>query len=356
MTPCPVDPCVFLKIENGVFVGALHTHVDDNIYFGSAEVVKGLKAGVEAKYPQVDQGPVKYVLGLEVIRDRSSRTLLLHQHEYIAHLLNSANMRDCNPIDTPAESNLCLTSDMSPQTEEERDIMDKIPYREVVGALLYLATCTRPDIAYAVGRVCAFTANPGLQHWYAVKRILRYLKGTANWGIVLGSDALKLMSYSDADWAGDKETRKSTSGFLMKLGSSSVSWKTNSQKCVTLSSFSAETVALVTGAQYTIWGREFLRSIGRDMREPTAIHEDNNSTIATLNGKRPPNQVKHIGVRFEWLKEKKQNGDINVVYCNTNDQRADIFTKALGRNLFQKHRDNPDGLNMKSADKYPISH
>ena len=241
---------------------------------------------------------------------------------------------------------------MCPQTEAERKLMQKIPYRKVVGGLLYLVVNTWPDIAYAVSEVSKYCQDPGLRHWKAVKRILRYLKGTADYGILLGGDNLKLIGYTDADWAGDVDSRRSMSGFLSKMGMSTIQWKATGQKCVTLSTFGSEVMALVSGTEQTIWAREFLKSAGFPVDEPMTMLVDNRSAVISLTGLKSANHVKHVGLRIEWLKEKTADKSIKVNHVNTADQSADVFTKGLGRILFLRHRDRPEGLNMKSADDF----
>ena len=238
---------------------------------------------MSAKFPQTDVGPAKYILGLQIQRDRKNKTLVLHQQEYTQHLLQATGFTDniVRPIDTPADPAIHLSTEMSPKTDEERIAMSTIPYRQTTGALLHLAINTRPDIAYAVSRVCKFNANPGIQHWKAVKRILRYLAGTMRLGIVLGGESLKLTTYSDADWAGEVDTRRSQSGFIAKLGGSSVAWSSHLQRCATLSSFAAEAVALVSSAQETIWIKQFLQEIGYPTDPTPIISIDNSNLIRT---------------------------------------------------------------------------
>ena len=253
LTACPVDPCMYFKFNaSGKLIGAIHTHVDDQTYIREHAVVDQLKKQIELVFPQVDNGPAKYVLGLQLLRCRKSKQLLLHQHEYVAHLLEAVNMVDCRPIDTPADPGRKLSKDMCPQTDAEREVMKKIPYHEAVGGLLYLVINTRPDTAFAVSEVSKYCQDPRFEHWQAVKWILRYLKGTTDYGIILGGSDLKLFGYTDTDWAGDINSRRSMSGFLSKMGSSCVQWKAMDQKCVTLSSFGSEIVALVSGAEQTI--------------------------------------------------------------------------------------------------------
>jgi hypothetical protein len=223
--------------------------------------------------------------------------------------------------------------------------MKKVPYRSIVGSLLHLVVNTRPDIAYAVSQVCRYSSNPGIAHWNAVKQILRYLKGTSKYGIKLFGSPLQFLAYSDSDWAGDIDTRKSTTGFVLKVGDSSLIWKSKLQSCTTRSSFAAESVALTSTVDEILWMRSFLLSLGYKLPS-TQVNVDNQSVIATLRGNKCPTRTRHVEVRFHWLKEHIEADEFHVSYCATHENIADIFTKPLGKESFQRHR---DSLNMVNA-------
>ena len=139
-------------------------------------------------------------------------------------------MADCKPYTTPLDPSFSLTSDQCPTTDEEKQAMATVPYRQAVGRLNYLAVSTRPDIAAAVSIVSRFSHNPGIQHWGAVKHILSYLKGTINYSLRVSPSNMTLAGYSDANWGGDPDNRRSTSGYCFFLGGSLVSWKSIIQK------------------------------------------------------------------------------------------------------------------------------
>lgn len=300
---------------------------------------------INVRFPQEDRGDLDYVLGLELERNLKDKTTLVHQHEYVCHILEMARMSECKPSPTPADPSVLLTKEMSPTADEERQHMKTYPYASIVGALIYLSTRTRPDIATAVSKVCRYTQNPGIEHWRAVKRILRYLKGTSSRGIVLGGTDLVLRGFADADWAGDKDTRRSTSGFLLQMGKSTIAWKSGLQKCATLSSCDAEIVSLCIAGNQALWIRQLLHELGFP-QSTTPIFEDNQSCIKVVNGTKSTSAQKHIGVRYSWLSDKIADGELKIVYCPTGKMTADIFTKNLGTLLFNTHVIN---LNMKSS-------
>ena len=183
-------------------------------------------------------------------------------------------MEDSNPVETPFDAGTKLT-----KAEEGEDCCDQDKYQSAVGSLLYLSTRTRPDIAYAVGNVAIFSAKPTNHHWTAVKRILRYLNGTLNLGLLYSCDKEKeLTGYSDADWAGDINDRKSTSGYIFQIGGAAVSWRSKKQTCVALSTAESEYMALARAFQEAIWMRQLLFGISvreGELTRHTFIYEDN---------------------------------------------------------------------------------
>ena len=188
-----------------------------------------------------DMGEASYVLGVKIIRDRAKRLLGLSQETYIKKMLERYHMQDSKPMDTPVEKSLSLSLDMCPKTPEEKEKMSRVPYASAIGSLMYAMMCTRPDICYDVGLVSRFQSNPGQKHWMAVKRIFRYLKGTSDYMLCYqGKKDLRLICYSDANWGGDVDHCKSTSGYAFLLNDSTILWSRKKQSCVALSTIEAE--------------------------------------------------------------------------------------------------------------------
>jgi hypothetical protein len=160
--------------------------------------------------------------------------------------------------------------------------MADVPYRSAVGSLIYLVTGTRPDIAVAVGEVSKYLENPGRLHWAAVKRILRYLKGTLEMSLLVKPESTDVVGYSDADWAGDTDTRRSTTGNIFKFGGTPICWKSKRQPTVALSTAEAEYMSLAHAAQTAIWLRRLLNDLGLVQRSATKIFEDNQGCIAMV--------------------------------------------------------------------------
>jgi hypothetical protein len=281
-----------------------------------------------------------YCLGIQIRRDRENRILWMSQEKYIGDILKRFNMEDCKPVGTPMDTSIKLTKDMEPQTEQEKLEMKKVPYRSAVGSLMYAMVGTRPDIAAAVGVVSRHLENPGQAHWAAVKRILRYLKGTQKLGLQYGGNPTSglLMGYSDADWAGDLETRRSTTGYMFQLCGGAISWNSKRQSSVALSTTEAEYMALSSATQEAIWLRQLLKDLHNPQQAATVIHEDNQACIAAVKNPTNHSRMKHIDIRYHFTREKVEAKEVVLEYCETNKMVADILTKAIGRPKFEQLR------------------
>ena len=206
--------------------------------------------------------------------------------------------------------------------------------------LLYIATTTRPDIAAAVSILCRKVNSPRQCDWTAVKRVIRYLKETINWKLKLEAVGdLKLIGYVDADWAGDRSDRKSTSGYLFKLGEGVISWISKKQISVALSSTEAEYIAASLASQELVWLRQLLSDLHIPCIESTTLYEDNQGCIKIASNEKINARTKHIDVRHHHLRDLQFRGIINLEYCPSDQMLADIMTKPLTRDKLYNLRD-----------------
>lgn len=209
---------------------------------------------------------------------------------------------------------------------------------------MYIATCTRPDIAYAVGEVAKFCERYGKAHWTAAKRILKYLKTTQDISIVFdGSNKGELIAYADANWAGDLDTRRSTTGYIFFLNGSAVSWNSKRQPTVATSSTEAEYMSLYSATQEATWFRSLLKDMKYSVDSATTIYQDNQACIALAKNPVYHARTKHIDIKFHFLRDKVAHGVIALEYKPTEEMVADGFTKALSRD---KHTKFVAGLGM----------
>jgi hypothetical protein len=335
---CQADPCVCILRRGTEFV-IIWFHVDDFVIASNSkaleqEVVDKLKEHYNIK----DKGEPTWILGMRVQRDRAAGTITIDQEMYVRKVLERFGMQGCSTVSTPAQEGVRLTAQSSPTCEDEKREMMKHPFREMAGSVLYAAICTRPDILQAVNAVCKFMGNPGKDHLIALKRILRYLSGTASLGIKYKRVSKPtIWGFSDADWASDPDKRRSTTGYLFGVAGGPVAWHSRLQPTVALSSVEAEYMAQTFAAQEAAWLKKFLRELGSE-QGAVEIKVDNQGAKALAENDVQSARTKHIDVKYHYVRTALEAKDIILTWIPSKDQVADIFTKPLGKGLFQEHR------------------
>ncbi|KAJ3686893.1 hypothetical protein LUZ61_016057 [Rhynchospora tenuis] len=301
---CPYEHALYVKEKEGNLL-YVALYVDDLIFMGNNEkMTKEFKEVMTREFEMTDLGLMKYFLGLEVRQENAG--IFVSQEAYAKEILKKYKMDECNPVSTPMELGAKLSK------FEGGDRVDASKYRSLVGSLRYL-TCTRPDIAYSVGVVSRFMEEPKYSHWKAIKRILRYIKGTEALGLFYSnSEEYKLMGYSDSDWCGDVDDRKSTSGYVFYMGDTAFTWASKKQPIVTLSTCEAEYVAASWCVAHTIWLRNLLRELKLPQHEATEIQVDNKSAIELAKNPVHHERSKHIDVRFHFIREHIKNGEVQM--------------------------------------------
>jgi ATP-binding cassette subfamily B (MDR/TAP) protein 1 len=242
-------------------------------------------------------------------------------------------MQDCKPISTPLPVNFKLSSGMSPSNEAERMEMSRVPYASAVGSLMYAMICTRPDIAQAVGVVSRFMADPGKEHWNAVKRILRYIKGTSGVAICFGGSELTVRGYVDSDFAGDHDKRKSTTGYVFTLAGGAVSWLSKLQTVVALSTTEAEYMAATQACKEAIWIQRLMEELGH-VQQKIVVYCDSQSALHIARNPAFHSRTKHIGVQYHFVREVVEEGSVDMQKIHTNDNLADAMTKPINADKF----------------------
>jgi transposase InsO family protein len=261
----------------------------------------------------------------------------LSQPEYAQSILEEYKMIDCNPISFPQEAMI------EPRYEDEEEFPRKLNIRKIIGSLLYLSNGTRPDIAYTVNRLASFQDDPALKHWEIIKRLLRYIKGTINDGITYNfprgnpSEESLIYAYTDSDYASDKYDRKSISGSVIMINNSPVAWKSKKQPIVALSTAEAELIAATFTTQDVLYFKGVLNELGYDINKQIKIYEDNNAVrFMSNNVGANTDRTKHIDIRYKYVIERCQLGDIILKQISSCENTADIFTKPLKGQLFTK--------------------
>ncbi len=238
-------------------------------------------------------------------------------------------MHTCKAASTP----FSISHKLQPSSEAL--LPDPTPYHSLVGALQY-ATFTRPDITYAVNQVCQYMHKPTATHFAAAKRILRYLQGTLSLGIRFRSGSSVLTAFTDSDWAGDPYDRRSTTGITVFLGNNPITWVSKKQHTVSRSSTEAEYRALASGAAELAWIRQVLCDLGIVLPHAPTMWCDNTSAIALASNPVFHSRTKHIEVDYHFVRERVVRGDLSLLFISTDDQLADLFTKPLSTQRFQR--------------------
>jgi transposase InsO family protein len=332
------DHCVFMKKFSDEDFIILLLYVDDMLIVGhDTSKINNLKKELSKSFAMKDLGSAKQILGMNISRDRKNNKIWLSQERYIEKVLKRFNMSQVKSASTPLANHFKLSSKQSPTTEKEKEEMSKVPYASAVGSLMYAMVCTRPDITHAVGVVSRFLANPGKEHWNAVKWILKYLKGTTKMSLCFGNEKPMLVGYTDADMAGDINSRKSTSGYLITFAGGAVSWQSRLQKCVALSTTEAEFIAATEACKEMLWMKRFLQELGQE-QEKYVLHCDSQSAIHLCKNSSFHSRSKHIDVRYHWIREVLENRQLWLEKIHTDDNGSDMMTKTLPKHKHESCR------------------
>ncbi|KAG8087751.1 hypothetical protein GUJ93_ZPchr0010g8326 [Zizania palustris] len=324
------DSSLFILHQPTVSIYML-VYVDDIIIASSnADVSDKLLQQLSSEFAVKDLGQLHYFLGIEASYHDDG--VVLTQGKYVQDLLRRTNMQLCKPSDTP----MCSTEKLSRELGKALEDQEVFLYRSTVGALQYL-TLTRPDISFAVNKVCQFLHCPTDAHWEAVKRILRYLKGTCYVGLkIRRSLSQGLSAFSDADWAGCPDDRRSTGGFAIFCGPNLVSWSSRKQSTISRSSTEAEYKALANATAELIWMESLLQELKVPLQCKPKLWCDNlGATYLTANPVFHA-RTKHIEIDVHFVRERVTRGQLEVQFISSADQVADIFTKPLPRPLFRR--------------------
>lgn len=319
------DSCVYVRWRGSEKM-MIAVYVDDLIIMSDSDIqLNEMKDALCSRFKMSDLGPLHHCLGIVI--ERTENSLKLNQKPYIQQLLRKYNMESCCPVSTPAASDAKLIKDDGSKS------VDQNLYQSIVGSLLYAAVSTRPDIAEAVGVLCKFNSCPTEIHMTAAKRVLRYLKGTMDLGLVFAKVGEPMVGYTDADYANDDD-RHSKSGVVFINAGSPISWSSKRQSVIALSTAESEYIALFEGVVEGVWLHQLLSDIGSKLSDAMTICVDNQSAIAIANNNKTSKRTKHIDVKYHYIREAIDNEKVRTQFCPSAENIADIFTKPLPREKF----------------------
>ncbi|CAI7773831.1 unnamed protein product [Closterium sp. NIES-53] len=308
--PSTADPSLFLRTDATLPPFYVLVYVDDLVFAtADMEALAHVKSELQKRHTCTDLGELTSYLGLRITRDRAQRTITLTQSHMVHQVLQRFSFTYSLPQSTPLPTGHSLSAPPSDESVEPSG-----PYPELVGCLMYLMTCTRPDVAYPLSLLARYVA-PGRHrkvHWDAAKRVLRYLCSTSGMGLVLGGRArVVLTGHADASWVDDLATQRSSQGYTFSLGSGSVSWRS------TCSSSELR------------WLTYLLTDLGEAPRSPPVLYVDNKAMLALCQEHRLEHRTKHIALRYFLARELQQRGQLRLAYVASQANAADVFSKAL---------------------------
>ncbi|CAA7043752.1 unnamed protein product [Microthlaspi erraticum] len=331
------DVCIYYKEhKDGEFVYLL-LYVDDILIASrDKKLVEDLKKLLSSEFEMKDLGEAKKILGMEITRDRSKGILTVSQEGYLTKVLGNFGMDQNKATGTPLGAHFKLQAATEKQSQDQRESMKNVPYQSAVGSLMYAMIGTRPDLAYAVGLVCRFMSDPIKDHWAAVKWIMRYVNGTLKRKLVYKREGeFVIKGYCDSDYAADKDKRRSISEMVFTAGGNPISWRSNLQKIVALSTTEAEYMALAEAAKEAVWLHGLMNELGFK-QEAVQIYCDSQSAIALAKNAVFHERTKHIAVKFHFIRDLISMGLVQVLKIATKYNPANILTKVLQVGKFQE--------------------
>lgn len=320
-----VDPCLFIKVADDKTIFII-IHVDDFLIVSkNVNEIDETATHLKTKFELIDLGLLKKYLGIE-IRKNIDGFHCMKQTNYIDNIINKFGLQDAKPSGIPLDTGyLKIRKSQPAMNNSER-------YQQLIGALLYVAVNTRPDITASVTILSQFNKNPSSTDWTELKRIVRYLKGTRCHELILGRQDKEegIIGYADADWAENRNDRKSNSGYIFEFLGATISWGCRKQACVALSSTESEYIALTEACQEALWIQKLLQDI-LPTKPEVLIWEDNQSCLKMIQDKKFSNRTKHIDTKFHFIKDLNNKQEISFKYCCTEEMKADMLTKPLSK-------------------------
>lgn len=317
------DPCLYTYSLKGKFCFVL-IYVDDLIIASKyTELMSACEEILNAKFKIKNLGEIQNYLGLQIKRNENG-DFAINQAEYILKVINDFGLANAKISEVP------INISYGKGAESEM-LINNEKYRQLIGCLLYISVNTRPDISASVSILAQKVSNPNEEDWNELKRVLKYLKGTANLSLLLGKSKnnTDLVGYADANWAENRIDRKSNSGYVFSYLGGTVSWSCKRQSCVSISSTEAEFIALSEACKEAHWIRRLLEDFNRPISTSTNIFEDNQSCLKLIKEEKLSGRSKHIDVRYYFVKDYIEKGFVDCTYCPTENMVADLLTKPL---------------------------
>lgn len=330
-----VDESV-LTCKRGNSMCYICVYVDDILLAtNDHQLLTSLINGLCERFDARHIGPIGLFCGMVITRNREKRILYLSESQKVERLLRTYGMEQAKETKVPLAVPLI-------ELEGEEDQAIVTDYQQLVGHLLYISTTARPDIAHATAVLSRYMSKPGQVHWNAAKGVLRYLKKTKDYGLCLGQlneegdEKFNVVGFCDSDYATDKDTRRSRTGYLFLMNGSLITWYSKLQKTVACSTAEAEYMSVSACVKEALWLRNFLGSLFGKSWSPIKIWNDNQACLRMLHDLNSVTRTKHIDVHHHFARERWMRGEVKFDYCKSEDMLADYLTKVLTPVRFEK--------------------
>lgn len=333
---CSSDNCTFVKDKETTDIVIIIVYVDDILISArELQLINLTKDLIKRRFQIEDFGEINYYLGIAINRDITSGAYYMNQRGYIESLCDKFNIKtnpSCNiPLPYQFQYNV---NEYESLTEDEKNYVLNFPTRQLIGAINYIALCTRPDISYAISLLARYQDKPNLSTCKATVYLLKFLLNTKHYEIKFTGSTVSLVAYSDSDWAGDRDSRKSTTGYILYLGNAPITWQSKLQPLVALSSTEAEYLALSTTAQENICIKFLLRDWGYKIMMPTTIYCDNQGAIQLTINHAQHKRTRHIEIKYHYVRDLESTGQIVISKMHTTNMIADLLTKIVSKKVY----------------------
>jgi hypothetical protein len=341
------DPCLFFRRSKTGKVILIFLFVDDfQISYHKDDAAEWSieKEKLIRKFNTKDMGASKWILGMRIQRDRRNHILTLDHELYITKALQRFGLSECKTVSTPETIVRRSSSEEAMQRDGRDQPCDKQTYMELVGTLMYPSISTRPDISNAARSLAQHMQDPKRRHEIAAKRVLRYLAGTKEIGLMFGREEkradseMKITAFGDADWGNNRFDRKSITGWIVKLNGDVVSWASKKQHTVAQSTCEAELYAEGAAINEVLWQRGLLKELGLRQAACSVVYCDNQPAISISKNGIKSDRTKHVDIKYHFITEQINKGTIESKYMQTDKQQADMLTKALDKQKFESFR------------------
>ena len=325
------DSCLYFKGLRSKEAIYLLLYVDDILLAGpDFNEIQKVKEVLSSEFDMKDLEAAKKILGITILRNKSNSIMKLYQAPYLQKVITRFSMENAKEVTVPLRGHFKLSADQCPSTEQEMEDMLSVPYSSAIGSIMYIMICTRPNLTHSISLLSKYMSNLGKEHWEALKWLLKYIKGTLTEGLIYHSskEGVKLIGFMDSDYAGDRDKRRSTTAYIFTVCGNCVSWKSQLQSVVALSSTEAEYIAATEATKEAMWIKGLLMEL-KLMQQEVVIYLDSQSAIHLCKNPVFHERSKHIQVKYHFIRDMVAQKVFKLEKVPTELNLSEMGTKVL---------------------------